>query len=71
MTDSSSGVDPTTDGPAGHPHALEVLDDADGEYTFAPAVPTPTSGAPGGSPPTPTPSSTSGRGAETTLSRHS
>jgi len=36
MTDPSSGVDSTTDGPAGHPHALEVLDDADGEYTFVP-----------------------------------
>ena len=36
MTDTSSGFDPATGGSTGHPHALEVLDDADGEYTFVP-----------------------------------
>jgi hypothetical protein len=36
MTDSSSGVDSTPGGPAGHPHALEAIDDGGDEYTFVP-----------------------------------
>ena len=36
MTDTFGGFDPTPGDSAGHPHALEVIDDGGDEYTFVP-----------------------------------